>query len=149
MKRLILGAALLLGASTAAARVGRPTITSQEQLNLALEDTCPIEVPGANVRAAPVPDGVSLSFSTPVADQVEALQAKVAGLADLDRRTPRSTGPLAPVKNTPSVRRTKDGAQLVLAPADARDLRLLRSRAYAYASAMQQNAICKWRPDVP
>ena len=126
---------------------------------------CPMAVPGAQVSAADVSTGETLTFSTTSPDQVADLRSRVHAMADMHNRHHASgemsgmqggmhggmmgtgTGtdsgggmghmPMPP-PSTASVEDTDTGARLVVTPKDPAQLAQLQSAVRAHADMMQQ-----------
>ena len=148
MKKPVSIAATLLaiGFSFLAARVeAAQEITKEDFIKV-----CPLDLPGTAVHSTATADGLVVAFETSVANSLPELKVRVEKLSQLINTVMEqpADAPRGAIKFSSDFEVTEKGANVILKPADAKNLEKLQTNVSAKMGTMNAEKKCHFLANV-
>lgn len=148
MKKLVCIAATLLAIGISF--VASPARAAQPITKADFIAVCPLDLPGAAVHSTATADGLVVAFETGVANSLPELKVRVEKLSALINTVMEQPAdvPRGTVKFSSAFEATEKGANVVLKPADPKDLEKLQTNVSAKMGTMNAEKKCHFLANV-
>lgn len=111
---------------------------------------CPLDLPGTAVHSTATADGLVVAFESSVANSLPELKVRVEKLSQLINTVMEQPAdvPRGAIKFSSAFEPTEKGANVVLKPADAKDLEKLQTNVSAKMGTMNAEKKCHFLANV-